>query len=1536
MLRAKRIIVTFCALASFLIVFGFRHQIFMSGVEWFLNHNYIVDGGWKFRYEDVLFERGSLSFSNATISANKSSIDIEVEQLCIIWKKSRFFNLDVCFIFNDPLIKLYKSECDNKTTPDKIINSSLSKYNIDINKAKLQLNNGSVVTNVYFSMRSDPNVKSMKTFYLSDIDDLNSKIMVKLYMWPNELISECEMQDVDIVWASKITSFFKKELMKCRNIKSGMLSGHLWVGIDSDGRLKETTSILSVNNFISTDDGNGLEFKAEELKLDFSYPSRKKVEMREMDSWWKKSTLKGDVVGGEIGFKDVKSKIDFSICDISGSVNFNSFKDSDIYLKGYVDHKGQISPVILSGNPSLKEKCSLDFDLKLLFASESDTFTNLNLSIANCNDNMSIVRGTLSDLGVEQIALFQHIIGFGIPSLRDFKVNSGSVTCELSLYMLDGKIDKILLDNFIANNLQIYCSNRNTLGFASHLNGNARLDFDQNNGQLKFPSWQVNMKSGEFVVGCNDKCTMKFSDVDMELFVCRDVFKPSCVKVNYEGIDVKIDLSGYYAEAEMKIEANTSVDKLISLFNSRLNLDYNKDRLIKMNIDINRRFGYWDVLCDVKLDVKGQIKDKIDVGFHLSDNILKCDFSDLSFLIKKNVSNGIFSGSDISCEFVNLVNSCFKNRCSLEGQFSINGFFDGEGIDFELKSSDLCFFSPFANVIIDKDKCIDSECKVKLNLSNMFEKTDCEAHVNLINGALEINSSIYIKELSFDFDLFNHNNEASITNVSGKLSSSFYENDYILNGRYVNFHFDEINPLLTFDVRVENDIMDLIRLVGQLNINSKNFYFNKELTHFLGLKFENVAILLNQDLSLSKVDAKFVFPCNEIISYCKFFNDFGLFSVAPFELLSSYTKCDGLLFGEISYSNEKLELSLNGMDCFFNKKRCSNFDFHCIKNESIWKIDRLNINNFFINGDFVFSNNGDIFIKQLFVNSNYGDAVFKNGTFDINNKTIHLPISYMNINMSPFVNIVGTLNVVGDIDVSLTTSFDISGCANIELQSSEMLLDGFSIYSKSILHIDYDQNHNFIMKNGVAALMKDNIECLFEISNLVYEVHKQVLRGNKIKCTLMSSYIDRLLSKLPLDSKFLSKRANEDSSFLFDFELVDGEFKTSAIFDDGNYIFEEKEFSINKMSFKYDQKKIDVSLQIPFMQKNFYVNCTVCMRDFFYSHIEIFDLVDPKKNTLVIDCKFSSDGCLIVDKVEGSLFGLEFNFFPIADVHNDNYVKFIGNIKIDADLLTSILTDDLKSLVHDLKLHRGYDIHGEFVVVKNRLFDSTFSGYLKGRDFDFFGYQLKTMLSSININKNGIILNDFHISDNGVAVKVDEIRIQRNSNLNWYVQIPKIIITDLRPSLLKRERRICKRLKPFYIKEMVFVDIFGDLSDAMTFTGKGHFNFINTFKKEYHPLNIPIEIISSLGLDMVLLIPIQGEMDYYIKNGKLIFTKLKNSFSESKRSHFYLWNKNESYIDFDGNMHIDIKMKQYVLFKITELFILSINGTVDHPKFSLR
>lgn len=72
--------------------------------------------------------------------------------------------------------------------------------------------------------------------------------------------------------------------------------------------------------------------------------------------------------------------------------------------------------------------------------------------------------------------------------------------------------------------------------------------------------------------------------------------------------------------------------------------------------------------------------------------------------------------------------------------------------------------------------------------------------------------------------------------------------------------------------------------------------------------------------------------------------------------------------------------------------------------------------------------------------------------------------------------------------------------------------------------------------------------------------------------------------------------------------------------------------------------------------------------------------------------------------------------------------------------------------------------------------------------------------------------------------------------------------------------------------------------------------------------------------------------------GWLAENLLKDVYSKGKMSKFYLPNNSlPSYIDFDGNLHMQVRMKQYnLIFKLAELFTVTVQGTVKKPTYTLQ
>jgi hypothetical protein len=132
-------------------------------------------------------------------------------------------------------------------------------------------------------------------------------------------------------------------------------------------------------------------------------------------------------------------------------------------------------------------------------------------------------------------------------------------------------------------------------------------------------------------------------------------------------------------------------------------------------------------------------------------------------------------------------------------------------------------------------------------------------------------------------------------------------------------------------------------------------------------------------------------------------------------------------------------------------------------------------------------------------------------------------------------------------------------------------------------------------------------------------------------------------------------------------------------------------------------------------------------------------------------------------------------------------------------------------------------------------------------------------------------------------------------------------------------------------------DFKGLLEESKTYTAKGELFFINSFRREHTLFDIPSDLLGRIvGLDLELLIPACGHLTYELKNGFFHLTSLHHSFSEGHRSEFFLVPDPAPIMDLDGNLHIIVSMKQFVLFKLTESFQILIDGKLNDPQFHLQ
>ncbi|CRX37725.1 hypothetical protein [Estrella lausannensis] len=228
----------------------------------------------------------------------------------------------------------------------------------------------------------------------------------------------------------------------------------------------------------------------------------------------------------------------------------------------------------------------------------------------------------------------------------------------------------------------------------------------------------------------------------------------------------------------------------------------------------------------------------------------------------------------------------------------------------------------------------------------------------------------------------------------------------------------------------------------------------------------------------------------------------------------------------------------------------------------------------------------------------------------------------------------------------------------------------------------------------------------------------------------------------------------------------------------------------------------------------------------------------------------------------------------------------------------------------------------------------------------------KIALSSLSVKKilisdihadvqaglDGALFSDLVIEDPAGKAEIKQLTASFAEGGTWHT--PHITVRGLRPAAIRTlNGEPMVKNKALKINEL-------DVSDVALCPGlpelcqaSGWLRFSNISKSLFQNtlFQIPLELVTRLGLNPASLTPVKGEIFFTVADKKIQITKLKDVFSEGKGSKFFLAGESGSYVDFDGNVRMQIRMKQYnILLKFAELFTVTVKGTYSKPVYSLQ
>lgn len=1648
------------ALALFLVLttFGFRHHLFKFSVRTYFNVAFPCESGWDFSYKKAEWKNKKFVLSDIVLTTKTETCEMHIEEARIGIKKSspKMFLSKFAIILDERKGK-------ERFSLFSIIHGLLAKWIVDIEDGKgLLIEDKEEIKPIplFFSFSSGEKKRSLGRLILSQgegfIDGYD--VAIQFYAWPRETIMEVEWQEGHLPWLSSLAGFFSGPSYFLSDVTEGTMNGRLWIGFYPEGVISQMNATLGIRDFHAINAGKDIETSFYDMQLDFTYPSGKRVSNLEERFSWQNCVFKSNVKGGIIHYKDPGKSNEYALCDLSGPINFNSFKDSEIQMQGYLDQRGHLSPIILRGNPSLLDPNTLDLDLRLFLDPEEENITKLGISITAMDDHCYAVKGRVEDLSKQQIGIIQHVVGLGFEPINDFHIAEGSLTIEVGAMMEKGMIRELFVEQLMADHLQIYWKSADVLAFCSKCL--LKADFDMNHeNPLAFPDVTLQVVHGDVIIGREASESWSISDLDLDMTIQKGHFLPSRLTGNVFGAWTELMMSGPYNDADLVLKCSMDRDWIVSHL-APLPKEFNSLSPLKevvTKLQFHRQKGYWNVLGRSIFHHDNEIDEELEFGYFISDDIFGFQGKNCFSLYQTALSKGWFQTKSVSGKSINFFTDCFGKPFKITGALAVEGTFDKYGLYFKVGSKSCKFTTEDSELSLGNEGQFYYDFLLKEWKGNvpiegaMFEDKmyglklhDIHAHLNfehdifdldhlsvesegmqlqgrarvtvdskglesflvqadhiegsslqleqllhhfqefhdwklpfngkietlprgaqfsgrrgkegievdwdiacrLIHGSFDIGDHYRIEDFRFDLLSNSQDKEIQLLDIRGRLPSKegkFYR----LYGKEANLFFGD-DKSLSCDLRFQSSTIDLFRLVidGKYDKTKEcwKITFDEEKSHLLNEHFQSKRCWLSESKGLQLLEGTIDFSLSNLHYMATLAHDLQI-GVSE-EALDFCEKIplNGRLQAVVYKGNKGIKISLVGHEIKFGQWLFNDLNVGIEKRGNIWKVHRFSLDDMFVQAKLT-EEEECLDISDFALLCKDTRLFVERGKFSFATKHLEIPIESMMIDLEQmskffptqrFVN--GLCSLSGKLGVSFKNEgepFSIAG--DIGISSDGFLQDQFELKTNQSLVFTYGIDQGLKIQGGAFSITgKNDPDIHFSLICDNGDLKSaSYIKAEGITAIASNSAIQYLLTKLPITKGQESLVAKFPYSWkgytecIFSVFLEDKEYKIVGFCPEDYYHIADHYHHVNEVSFQIDPDVIDLSAKIPFFDETVLIQSHTIAKEPYLTEIKGYKAKDEMASSLI---SLSTPQGVMLHNLQGNLCGLDFSFLPKPKMTDAHAMTFLGSVKVDGALLAPYVKGAPGEFLKEIQLKKGYELTGEFTYFKDKPENSYFDGFIKGKNFQLLGFEFTTMLGNVQMKKGEVLIENLTVSDDSVGINIPKISIDQESHL----QMAEMVIRDLRPSLMRKSRRSHLRLKPFCIHQMVFQDVSGSLKDLRTLTGKGSLIFENTFKRDHHILDIPIELISRLGLDMVLLVPIHGEMDYVINNGKVMLTKLRNSYSEGKRSHFYLSSSKDSFIDFHGNIQMQIKMKQYVLFKITELFVLTVSGTLEDPQFGLK
>lgn len=864
---------------------------------------------------------------------------------------------------------------------------------------------------------------------------------------------------------------------------------------------------------------------------------------------------------------------------------------------------------------------------------------------------------------------------------------------------------------------------------------------------------------------------------------------------------------------------------------------------------------------------------------------------------------------------------------------------------------------------------------------------DLESHIQgtMTDGAISgQNVDLSLQELSMNFDYHHQGNRLEFSDIQGTLlvGKPNHVEEYIVTGDKVRFT-DYLKNEAEFDVWAGSRKRDILRIAGKTRTETDengqlytNVILNRSLSHF-GDVHPSTFLLGFKDWSQLEVfQLTFEFDLKTLLNDLQRFSRTGLFFLSRGLLkeINDIESAKGTFKADLNYdtAHSSLNFHFDGADIALGNRGFKEFQLSGKKKGNLWSVDQLQLDHISLAFDVL--KEGSLW-NINFLGARLGDSLLigMEGQYSDEDARLEARVNLLEVDLarlnewSPLdlaVNSAvteGQLRVSGLLNAELDKSMPHGVRANMQMTGSlnHPKIQGISLEDIKNLSLHYDSTRGASLKNVQLAIKSDQLKASLFLQEASYDtIHKELILDGlhfDIPAENLPWFAQQLHDHFPdkitqpVADVIQSCKTHDPLQGSIRLSISEPYSSLRLHLNKGLYQFMGTQHDLNGFVMDYDPFAVKVFTEYYYQRKRLRLDAHSSASELNSGEIILSELSEDggqvSSSPLTVFWKIHPQIGYYIEKMFGELSGAGFNLVRDPNqMFSPDFMQLTGRVNVDLRRASGLFDDQMVSKIANWELGEGYSLFGNWSIVKGNsksLADSLFfQGELAGHNFELLGYRFEQLTAQAAYSPEATRVQNMTIVDKCGSMRIGQVDLFNQGDGIWQVVIPSIAIADLKPRLLNSNSSSFKRTaKSLVIRNLEVQDISGILGDRNSFTGRGQLSFANPPKKNPQPgiFAIPAELLTRIGLDLAVLTPVRGTVIFDIRDGKASLKRFKDMYSKGKLSKFYLPNGHQSYVDFDGNLNVQVRMKQYnLIFKLAELFTVTVQGTLTKPTYALQ